>query len=64
MVIENVELLGDVIIALQKIGYTHEGDQGIPEGALKYPYDIDGYIAYKSGFIEQIYEKIGVDKED
>ena len=117
VVIQNVELLGDVIIALQKIGYTHEGDQGIPgreafkyqdkdhlrkhhlyvcakdsrelsrhigfrdylrkhpeavaeyskvktEGAIKYPYDMDGYIAYKTDFIEQIYEKIGINKED
>jgi len=113
VVIKNVELLGDVIIALQKIGYTHEGDKGIPgreafkyqgkehlrkhhlyvcakdaselgrhigfrdylrkhpeavaeygkvktEGALKFPYDMDGYIAYKSDFIERIYERIGV----
>ncbi|MCI7042193.1 MAG: GrpB family protein [Lachnospiraceae bacterium] len=30
------------------------------EGATKFPYDIDGYIAYKSGFMEQIYERIGV----
>lgn len=29
------------------------------EGAIKYPYDIDGYIAYKADFIEQIYEIIG-----
>lgn len=34
------------------------------EGAIKYPYDMDGYIAYKSDFIEQIYEKIGINKED
>lgn len=30
------------------------------EGALKFPYDMDGYIAYKSDFIERIYERIGV----
>lgn len=37
VVIQNVELLGDVIIALQKIGYTHEGNQGIPgREAFKY----------------------------
>ena len=37
VVIQNVELLGAVIIALQKIGYTHEGDLGIPgREAFKY----------------------------
>lgn len=112
VVIEDRLILDDVILALKKIGYTHEGDQGIEgreafkyqgkehlrkhhlyvcakdaselrrhigfrdylrnhpeavaeysrvktEGAIKYPYDIDGYIAYKSDFIEQIYEIIG-----
>ena len=28
------------------------------EGAALYPYDIDGYIAYKSPFIESIYREI------
>ena len=112
VVIEDRLILDDVILALKKIGYIHEGDQGIEgreafkyqgkehlrkhhlyvcakdaselrrhigfrdylrnhpeavaeysrvktEGAIKYPYDIDGYIAYKSDFIEQIYEIIG-----
>lgn len=112
VVIEDRLILDDVILALKKIRYTHEGDQGIEgreafkyqgkehlrkhhlyvcakdaselrrhigfrdylrnhpeavaeysrvktEGAIKYPYDIDGYIAYKSDFIEQIYEIIG-----
>ena len=112
VVIEDRLILDDVILALKKIGYTHEGNQGIEgreafkyqgkehlrkhhlyvcakdaselrrhigfrdylrnhpeavaeysrvktEGAIKYPYDIDGYIAYKSDFIEQIYEIIG-----
>ena len=30
------------------------------EGAALYPFDIDGYIAYKSPFIEQIYKKLGI----
>ena len=30
------------------------------EGAKLYPYDIDGYIEYKSSFIERIYKKIGM----
>lgn len=113
IVIEDRNKLNDVILALNKIGYTHEGDQGIPgreafkyqgkehlrkhhlyvcdqnaselkrhiglrdylkshpdlmleygrikvEGAIKYPYDIEGYIAYKSDFINRIYEEIGV----
>lgn len=33
------------------------------EGALRYPYDIDSYINYKSSFIEEIYELIGVNKK-
>lgn len=30
------------------------------EGAKRYPFDIDGYIAYKSPFIEAIYRKLGL----
>lgn len=30
------------------------------EGALLYPYDIDGYIRHKAPFIESIYSKIGL----
>ena len=30
------------------------------EGAKKYPNDIEGYIAYKSPFIERIYAEIGI----
>lgn len=30
------------------------------EGAKRYPFDIDGYIAYKSPFIEKIYGKLGI----
>ena len=30
------------------------------EGAKLYPYDIDGYIAHKSPFIEKIYALIGI----
>lgn len=30
------------------------------EGASLYPYDIDGYIAYKSPLIEKIYREIGL----
>ncbi len=115
VVIRGREALGAVIDALARIGYKHEGDQGIPgreafkyegkehlrkhhlyvcakdsaelkrhvafrdylrahpgavseygrikeEGAALYPYDIDGYIAHKSPFIERIYREIGIDK--
>lgn len=30
------------------------------EGARLYPFDIDGYIAYKSPYIEGIYQKLGI----
>lgn len=30
------------------------------EGAMLYPYDIDGYIAHKSPFIERIYKELGI----
>ena len=30
------------------------------EGAKLYPFDIDGYIAFKSTYIEKIYDMIGV----
>ena len=30
------------------------------EGAALYPYDIDGYIAYKAPFIEGIYRELGL----
>jgi len=111
VVIENEQILDDVISVLRKIGYIHNGNQGIEgreafkyqgkehlrkhhlyvctreaselrrhigfrdylrshpeivaeysrikiEGAAKYPYDMDGYIAYKSDFIEQVYEEM------
>lgn len=113
VVIRDYSLLGAVVRALEKIGYRHEGDLGIPgreafkyegkehlkkhhlyvcpqdsaelrrhlafrdylrahpeavreygrikeEGAKLYPDDIDGYIAYKSPFIERIYKEIGL----
>lgn len=113
VVIKDCSALEDVVPALGKIGYQHEGDLGIagreafkyegkehlrkhhlyvcpeasPElkrhiafrdylrthpdavreysaikeaGAKKYPDDIDGYIAYKSPFIERIYAEIGI----
>lgn len=113
VVIRDYSLLGAVVHALEKIGYRHEGDLGIPgreafkyegkehlkkhhlyvcpqdsaelrrhlafrdylrahpeavreygrikeEGAALYPDDIDGYIAYKSPFIERIYKEIGL----
>lgn len=116
VVIEDRSLLDEVITALNSIGYTHEGNQGIEgreafkyqgkehlrkhhlyvcakdafelkrhigfrdylrknpkavetyseiktEGAKRFPYDMDSYIDYKSGFIEQIYEIIGVSKK-
>ncbi len=113
VVIRDYSLLGAVVRALEKIGYRHEGNLGIPgreafkyegkehlkkhhlyvcpqdsaelrrhlafrdylrahpeavreygrikeEGAVLYPDDIDGYIAYKSPFIERIYKEIGL----
>lgn len=113
VVIKDRSVLDQVIAALGRAGYTHEGDLGIPgreafkyagkehlmkhhlyvcaedaselrrhlsfrdylrsdpkavleyskikeEGALLYPYDIDGYIRHKSPFIEKIYSKIGL----
>jgi GrpB-like predicted nucleotidyltransferase (UPF0157 family) len=113
VVIEDRSKLDAVIEALAKIGYTHEGDQGIPgreafhfsgkehlrnhhlyvcdknaselkrhlsfrdylrahpeavaeysrikeEGALLFPYDIDGYIEHKGPFIQGIYKEIGL----
>ena len=48
VVIQNVELLGDVIIALQEIGYTHEGNQGIPgREAFKYQGRISFRVVFK-----------------
>jgi len=113
VVIRDNSMLDAVISALQRIGYRHEGDLGIPgreafaydgkehlkthhlyvcpqdsaelrrhiafrdylrshpeavsaysrikeEGAARYPNDIDQYIAFKSPFIEKIYQEIGV----
>lgn len=113
VVIRDYSQFGAVVRALEKIGYRHEGDLGIPgreafkyegkehlqkhhlyvcpqdgaelrrhlafrdylrahpeavreysrikeEGAALYPDDIDGYIAYKSPFIERIYKEIGL----
>ncbi|MBR6254548.1 MAG: GrpB family protein [Clostridiales bacterium] len=113
VVIEDRSKLDAVIEALAKIGYTHEGDQGIPgreafkfkgkehlrnhhlyvcdkdaselrrhisfrdylrahpeavieysrvkeEGAVLFPYDIDGYIEHKTSFIQGIYKEIGL----
>lgn len=31
--------------------------------SMDFPYDIDGYFAYESDFIEQIYKKTGINKE-
>lgn len=116
VVIEDRNKLNDTIDALNKIGYIHEGNQGIEgreafkyqgkehlrkhhlyvcakdafelkrhigfrdylrmhpeaveeysriktEGAAKFPYDVDGYIEYKSSYIERIYKEIGVSRE-
>ena len=113
VVIQDYTVWEDVVTALAKIGYQHEGDLGIvgreafkyagkehlrkhhlyvcpedspelkrhlafrdylrthpaavreyslikEEGAQKYPYDIEGYIEYKSPFIERIYAEIGM----
>ena len=113
VVIEDRSKLDEVIKALGTIGYTHEGDQGIPgreafhfsgkehlrnhhlyvcdknaselkrhlsfrdylrahpeavaeysrikeEGAVLFPYDIDGYIEHKGPFIQGIYKEIGL----
>ena len=117
VVIEDRTCLPAVISALEKIGYTHEGDLGIPgreafkysgkehlrqhhlyvctkdaeelkrhigfrnylrsdpeavaeysrikeEGARLYPEDIDKYIEYKTPFIEMIYERIGLKRNE
>ena len=113
VVIQDYSVFEEVVSALGRIGYQHEGDLGIAgreafkydrkehlrkhhlyvcpedspelkrhiafrdylrthpdavreysmikeEGAKKYPNDIDGYIAYKSPFIERIYAEIGI----
>ena len=113
VVIEDYSMLNQVIHALEKIGYHHEGDMGIKgreafgydgkehlrnhhlyvcprdsaelhrhiafrdylrshpeavreygrikeEGARLYPFDIDGYIEYKTSCIEKIYAEIGL----
>jgi GrpB-like predicted nucleotidyltransferase (UPF0157 family) len=113
VVIRDYSVFGDIVAALGRIGYSHEGDLGITgreafryegkdhlrshhlyvcpqdsaelkrhiafrdylrthpdavreysrikeEGAALYPFDIDGYIAYKSGYIGDIYRKIGL----
>ena len=113
VVIEDYSMLNQVIHALEKIGYHHEGDMGIEgreafgydgkehlrnhhlyvcprdsaelhrhiafrdylrshpeavreygrikeEGARLYPFDIDGYIEYKTSCIEKIYAEIGL----
>ena len=112
-VIRDYSVFDEAVSGLGRIGYTHEGDLGIPgreafgyegkdhlqkhhlyvcpqdsrelkrhiafrdylrthpeavraysrikeEGAALYPYDIDGYIAHKSPFIEKIYREIGI----
>lgn len=72
VVIEDYSRLENVISALEKIGYRHEGDLGIvgraiqeysrikEEGAELYPYDINRYIEHKSPFIGKIYTEIGI----
>jgi len=113
VVIRDDSLLKAAVSALEKAGYRHEGDLGIPgreafryegkdhlrrhhlyvcprdsrelkrhiafrdylrahpeavraysrvkeEGAALYPQDIEGYIAHKSPFIEDIYRMIGL----
>ena len=113
VVIEDNTVLKDAVAALERAGYKHEGDLGIPgreafryegkehlrthhlyvcpkdspelkrhiafrdylrshpeavkeysrikeEGAKLYPYDIDGYIEYKSPFINRIYKELGI----
>ena len=113
VVIEDDSMLDQVIHALEKIGYHHEGNMGIEgreafgydgkeylrnhhlyvcprdsaelhrhiafrdylrshpeavreygrikeEGARLYPFDIDGYIEYKTSCIEKIYAEIGL----
>ena len=113
VVIEDNTVLKDAVAALERAGYKHEGDLGIPgreafryegkehlrthhlyvcskdspelkrhvtfrdhlrshpeavkeysrikeEGAKLYPYDIEGYIEYKSPFINRIYKELGL----
>ena len=113
VVIQDRSSLSAAIAALERIGYRHEGDLGIPgreafgydgkehlmehhlyvcaedsaelkrhvafrdylrmhpeavraysrikeEGAALYPNDIDGYIAHKTPFIENIYRELGL----
>ena len=113
VVIEDNTVLKDAVAALERAGYEHEGDLGIPgreafryegkehlrthhlyvcpkdspelkrhvafrdhlrshpeavkeysrikeEGAKLYPYDIDGYIEYKSPLINRIYKELGL----
>lgn len=113
VVIEDNTVLKDAVAALERAGYEHEGDLGIPgreafryegkehlrthhlyvcpkdspelkrhiafrdhlrshpeavkeysrikeEGAKLYPYDIDGYIEYKSPLINRIYKELGI----
>lgn len=113
VVIEDNTVLKDAVAALERAGYEHEGNLGIPgreafryegkehlrthhlyvcpkdspelkrhiafrdhlrshpeavkeysrikeEGAKLYPYDIDGYIEYKSPFINRIYKEQGI----
>ena len=113
VVVEDNTVLKDAVAALERAGYEHEGDLGIPgreafryegkehlrthhlyvcpkdspelkrhvafrdhlrchpeavkeysrikeEGAKLYPYDIDGYIEYKSPFINRIYKEQGI----
>ena len=45
--------------AVQKTAGSNEPDLH-KEGARLYPFDIDGYIEYKSPFIEKIYANIGL----
>lgn len=111
VVVEDNTMLKDAVAALERAGYEHEGDLGIPgreafryegkehlrthhlyvcpkdspelkrhiafrdylrshpeavkeysrikeEGAKLYPYDIDGYIEYKSLLINRIYKEL------
>lgn len=113
IVIADYSVFDDVVLKLNEIGYTHEGDLGVAgreafkydgkehlqkhhlyvctvdspelkrhtafrdhlrshpeavreysrikeEGAALYPDDIDGYIEYKSPFIEGIYKELGL----
>ncbi|MBR3295222.1 MAG: GrpB family protein [Clostridia bacterium] len=113
VVIEDNTVLKDAVASLERAGYEHEGDLGIPgreafryegkehlrthhlyvcpkdspelkrhiafrdhlrshpeavkeysrikeEGAKLHPYDIDGYIEYKSPFINRIYKELGL----